>query len=178
MCWDHMEWECTEQTLMFPERPHPAEGVLERVHPLQNMIHCVRVDTVEACKHTSLELFIHTLTPKKYIKHGAPSSCYRLFKAGKKKTKKASSLPWLLYESHACPQVHRLSQRNPVDASYLCETEVSKCVWQQEWRNPVYVRRTEGSLFQNLWVPHPTWRISENQKRTICVPVKILHSGQ
>jgi hypothetical protein len=30
--------------------------------------------------------------------------------------------------SHACTQVHRFSQRNPTDAAYLCETDVSKCV--------------------------------------------------
>jgi hypothetical protein len=27
-----------------------------------------------------------------------------------------------------CTQVHRFSERNPADAAYLCETDVSKCV--------------------------------------------------
>jgi hypothetical protein len=30
--------------------------------------------------------------------------------------------------SHTCTQVHRFSQRNPTDAVYLCETDISTCV--------------------------------------------------
>jgi hypothetical protein len=35
--------------------------------------------------------------------------------------------------THICTQVHRFSKHNPADADYLCETDVSKCVWQQRW---------------------------------------------
>jgi hypothetical protein len=35
--------------------------------------------------------------------------------------------------AHACTQVHRFSQHSPADSAYLCETDVSKYVWQQRW---------------------------------------------
>ncbi len=70
----------------------------------------------------------------------------------------AHSSPVVLLLAHACTQVDRFSQRNSADSAYLCETDtskyvrqqrwrfwVSKYVWQQEWRNPVYVRRVDSS---------------------------------
>ncbi len=44
------------------------------------------------------------------------------------KTKKSKTNP-----AHACTQVHRFSQHSPADSAYLCETDVSKYVWQQRW---------------------------------------------
>ncbi len=58
---------------------------------------------------------------------------------------RARSFPVAPLLAHACTQVHRFSQRNPADSAYLCETDVSKYVWQEEWRNPVYVRRVDSS---------------------------------
>ena len=43
--------------------------------------------------------------------------------------------------------VHSIGSRNgtPTDTAYPCETDVSKYVWQEEWHNPVYVRRVDSS---------------------------------
>ncbi len=35
--------------------------------------------------------------------------------------------------THGCTQVYLFSPRNPTDTVYHCETDVSKCVWQQRW---------------------------------------------
>ena len=54
------------------------------------------------------------------------------------------SLSWFIVNNktillvHTCTQVYRFSERNPTDVDYLCETDVSKCVWQQRRRFWVY----------------------------------------
>ncbi len=34
----------------------------------------------------------------------------------------------------------------PKSFAYLSESDVSKYVWQEDWRNPVYVRRVDSSI--------------------------------
>ncbi len=59
------------------------------------------------------------------------------------------------FSAHACTQVHRFSQHSPADSAYLCETDVSMYVWQEEWRNPVYARRINSSdlVFKSFITP-------------------------
>ena len=43
----------------------------------------------------------------------------------------------------------------PADTTYLCETDVSKYAWQQEWHNPVHGRRVDSSalVFESFITP-------------------------
>jgi hypothetical protein len=44
------------------------------------------------------------------------------------------SPPFSLTPVHrCCTQVHRFSPHSPVNSAYLCETDVSKYVWQEWW---------------------------------------------
>jgi hypothetical protein len=63
-------------------------------------------------------------------------------------SKKCAPAHFIFFPSFLFPR--RLtsgSSEDPPEAVYLYETDVTKYVWHQEWRNPVYVRRVDSSVF-------------------------------